>query len=162
MDRDLAAKIHKHLLDADYALKRAEWAGDEITGRDERRAFLELLSDVTTPLYFDLLRTLYRKHPDLEPPREEAEISSTLRWEEASLPPGVTEADIDAAIFEFLKRRRQKMAKVVGDACLRLDSQSKSISAEIIAARIIALEEADRIEGVGDLREWRFSEIRLP
>jgi hypothetical protein len=84
MDRDLAAKIHKHLLDADYALKRAEWAGDEITGRDERRAFIELLSDVTIPLHFELLRTLYREHPDLEPPREESQIDSTLRWEEVS------------------------------------------------------------------------------
>ena len=162
MDRDLAAKIHKHLLDAANALTRAEWAGDEITGRDERRAFIELLSDVTTPLHFELLRTLYREHPDLEPPREESQIDSTLRWEEVSLPPGVTEADIDTVIFELLKPRLQKMAKVVGNAYLRLESQSKSISNEIIAARIIALEEADRIEGAGDLRKWRFSEIRLP
>ena len=133
-----------------------------ITSRDERRAFIELLSDVTTPLHFDLLRTLYREYPDLEPPREEPEISSTLRWEEVSLPPGVTEADIDTVIFELLNPRRQKMAKVVGHAYLRLESESKSISPEIIAARIIALEEAGRIESAGDLRKWRHSEVRLP
>ena len=54
------------------------------------------------------------------------------------------------------------MAKVVGDAYWRLENHSKSISIEIIAARIIALEEAGRIEGYGDLRKWRFSELRLP
>jgi hypothetical protein len=54
------------------------------------------------------------------------------------------------------------MAKVVGNAYWRLESQSKSISNEIIAARIIALEEAGRIEGAGDLRKWRHSEVRLP
>jgi len=162
MNRDLAEKIHEHLLDADHALKRAEWAGDDITDGDERRTFIELLSDVRTSLHFDLLQTLYREHPDLEPPREEAEISSTLRWEEASLPPGLTEADIDAMIFSLLKPRRQKMARIVGDTFMRFEARSIPISIEIIAARIIALEEAGRIEGYGDLRKWRFSELRLP
>jgi len=118
---------------------------------------------VTTPLHFDLLQTLYREHPDLEPPREEEPyIDSTLRWEDVSLPPGITEAEIDAMIFELLKPRRQKMAKIVGNAFMRFKERSTQVSAEIIAARIIALEEADRIEGVGDLRKRRYSEIRLP
>ena len=40
--------------------------------------------------------------------------------------------------------------------------QAKPVSFEIIAARIIALAEAGRIEGAGDLRMWRHSEVRLP
>jgi hypothetical protein len=164
MDRDLAEKIHKYLLDADQALRRAEWAGDAITEGDERRAFIELVHDVGASLHFDLLQMLYREHPDLEPDGDEEEphIDSTLRWEEVSLPPGITEAEIDAMIFSLLKPRRQKMAKIVGNAGMRFHDESKPFSFEIIAARIIALEQAGRIESYGDLRYWRFSEIRLP
>ena len=162
MNRDLAEKIDKHLLDADHALKRAEWAGNDITDGDERRAFIELVNDVRTPLYFDLLAMLYRERPDLEPAREEEPcIDSTLSWEEASLPPGITEAEIDAMIFSLLKPRRQKMARIVGDTFKRFEARSIPITPEIIAARIIALEEAGRIKGYGDLRYWRNSEVRL-
>jgi hypothetical protein len=65
-------------------------------------------------------------------------------------------------IFELLKPRLQKMARIVGDTFIRFEARSIPISPEIIAARIIALEEADRIEGAGDLRMWRYSEVRLP
>jgi hypothetical protein len=34
-------------------------------------------------------------------------------------------------------------------------------SAAVIGARIQALAEADRIESAGDLRKWRYSEVRL-
>lgn len=163
MDRDLAEKIHKHLLDADQALRRAEWAGDYITDGDERRAFIERVHDVEASLDVELLQILYREYPDLEPAREEEpHMDTTLRWEEVSLPPGITEAEIDATIFRFLKPRRQKMAKIVGNVVMRFMDESKQVSMEIIAARIIALKEAGRIESYGDLRYWRFSEIRLP
>jgi hypothetical protein len=36
-----------------------------------------------------------------------------------------------------------------------------SLSHEVVAARIRALAEAGRIEAAGDLRKWRFSEVRL-
>jgi hypothetical protein len=54
------------------------------------------------------------------------------------------------------------MAKIVGEVCMRCEAQLNPIDAEIIAARIIALAEAGRIEGAGDLRMWRHSEVRLP
>lgn len=163
MDRDIAETIHKHLLDADHALRRAELAGDKVTDGDERRAFIELVHDVGASLHFDLLQMLYREHPDLEPARkEDPYLNSTLRWEEVSLPPGISEAEIDAMIFSQLKPRRQKMAKIVGNVVMRFMDESKQVSLEIIAARIIALKEAGRIESYGDLRYWRFSEIRLP
>jgi uncharacterized protein DUF3658 len=162
MDRKLAAEINKHLLDAAAALRRADRAGQKLTSEDERRAFIELLADVIIPLHFELLRTLYAEHPDLEPPHEPPRIVSTLRWEKVALPPTITAADIDAVIFDLLKPRLQKMAKVVGEAFMRFQAQSIPVSDEIIAARIIALEEAGRIESAGDLRKWRHSEVRLP
>jgi hypothetical protein len=35
------------------------------------------------------------------------------------------------------------------------------ISDEEIAARLQVLADSDRIEGIGDLRKWRHSEVRL-
>ena len=37
-----------------------------------------------------------------------------------------------------------------------------AINYEMLGARIVALAEAGRIEGAGDLRMWRHSEVRLP
>jgi len=35
------------------------------------------------------------------------------------------------------------------------------INAEIVGARLGALDESGRIEGAGDHRKWRYSEVRL-
>jgi hypothetical protein len=35
------------------------------------------------------------------------------------------------------------------------------IDDEVLGARILALAEGGRLEGEGDLRKWRFSEVRL-
>ena len=77
------------------------------------------------------------------------------------MPPSMTEAEIDAMIFKLLKPRLQKMAKVVGEAFMCFEELAMPLSPEIIAARVIALAEAGRIEGAGDLRMWRHSEVRL-
>jgi hypothetical protein len=44
------------------------------------------------------------------------------------------------------------------ERCTALEAPNRF---EIIAARIVALAEAGRIEGAGDLRMWRHSEVRL-
>jgi hypothetical protein len=113
-----------------------------------------------TVLIFRLKSTLYREHPDLEPP-DPPQITSTLRWQDVSLPHPISEAYLDALIFAELKPRLLKMARIVGNVCLRCEAQLNPVDAEIIAARIIALAEAGRIEGAGDLRMWRHSEVRL-
>ena len=162
MNPELAAEIHKHLLEAAEALRRAECAGQRLPTKHAREVFMEPLSRVTTPLHFELLRTLYDEHPELRPPpRDPPSIDSTLRWEDVSLPDSISEEDIDAAIFTKLTPRLQKMAKVISDICERCKVQAKPVNDEIIAARIIALAEAGRIEGAGDLRMWRHSEVRL-
>jgi hypothetical protein len=159
MKQHLAAEIHKHLLDAAAALKRAERVGLKLE-KGERRAFGELLADVIMPLHFELLQALYAEHPELRP-HEPGHISSVLRWEDVSLPTSVTEADIDSAIFAALRPRLMKVARIIGDVLKSFEARKLPISDEIIGARILALAEAGRIEGAGDLQMWMHSEVKL-
>jgi hypothetical protein len=88
-------------------------------------------------------------------------ISSTLRWEEVSLPASVSEADLDQIIFAVMTSRLQKTAVVLHRALERCKELGLPINADILGARLGALAETDRIEGAGDLRKWRYSEVRL-
>ncbi len=160
MDRSQAAEIKKHLRDAARAFDRASGVISKL-GEAEQKKYEKMVFEVHDAIHFRLLPTLYKEHPDLESPREKPRIVSNLRWEEVSLPPSMTEAEIDAMSFKLLKPRLQKMAKVVGEAFMRFEELAMPVSPEIIAARVIALAEAGRIEGAGDLRMWRHSEVRL-
>jgi Protein of unknown function len=95
------------------------------------------------------------------PLQEETAIDSDLRWEDVTLPASVSETDLDAIIFSALMPRLQKTAMVIANAMNRCDERALSLGAEIIGARIRALAEAWRIEHAGDLRRWRYSEVRL-
>jgi uncharacterized protein DUF3658 len=95
------------------------------------------------------------------PLQEETAIGSDLRWENVTLPASVTEADLDTIIFSVLTSRLQKTAMVIAKATRHCDERALPVSAEIIGARIQALVEANRIESAGDLRKWRYSEVRL-
>jgi hypothetical protein len=44
---------------------------------------------------------------------------------------------------------------------IRSTSLALPVDAEVVGVRIRALAEAGRLEGEGDLRKWRFSEVRL-
>jgi hypothetical protein len=95
------------------------------------------------------------------PLKEETAIDSDLRWEDVTLPASVSEAYLDTIIFSVLTSRLQKTAMVIAKATKRCDERALPVSAEIIGARIQALVEAGRIESAGDLRKWRYSEVRL-
>jgi hypothetical protein len=115
-------------------------------------------------LHLDLLAQVYDQYPDLEPPPREEEIptiSSSLTWDQVRLPPSVTETDLDGIIFSLLKPRWQKTAMVVSLAAQRCQERVLPIGYEEIAARLQVLSDSDRIEGIGDLRKWRHSEVRL-
>mgnify|MGYP000010996623 FL=1 len=160
MDRDRAAEIQKHLLEASDALDRVTEAMFKLD-KDERKAFAEILFEVHDALHFGLLRALYEEHPELRPPDEPPHISSTLRWKDVSLPDSVSEADIDAAIFAALTPRFQKTATAIAKAFHNCQERAMAISYEMLGARIVALGKAGRVEGTGDLRMWRHSEVRL-
>ena len=161
MDRKLAREIHEHLLDASDALRSAERAGQKLKGHDERKAFFELIASVIMPLHFELMPSLYAEHPELKPPDSPSFISSILRWEDVSLPNSITEAEIDSAIFAALRPRLMKVARIIGDVLKSFEARKLRISDEIIGARILALAEAGRIEGAGDLQRWMHSEVKL-
>ncbi len=84
--------------------------------------------------------------------REIPTISSELRWEEVTLPPSVSEADLDRIIFAELRPLSRKMAFIIGNVRSRCKELGLPVSSEMIGARLIALAEADQIEGQGDLR----------
>lgn len=133
-------------------------------GKEERLRFDGLLWEVVAALQDKLLEPIHGQFPDLEPPVIEEDIAiinSELRWDQVSLPPFVTESDLDGIIFSVLKPLWQKTAKIVTVVVKRCEEVNIPISYEEIAARLQVLSDTDRIEGVGDLRMWRYSEVRL-
>jgi hypothetical protein len=162
MNREQAVRIQKYCLDADVALGRASMAIADL-GKEERLALDELLRGVVGSLHQDLLAQIYDQYPGLKPPPrdEEIPIISSLAWDQVRLPPSVTEADFDGIIFSVLKPRWQKTSMVVILAARRCEELALPIGDEEIAARLQVLSDSDRIEGIGDLRKWRHSEVRL-
>jgi uncharacterized protein DUF3658 len=163
MNREQAAEIQRHLLDADSAMDRARRAIAGL-GKDDRMRFDGLLAEVRADLQSEVLASIYDQHPDLKPPVEEREepfITSELRWDQVRLPTSISEADVDAIILSVMKPHWRKVAMVVGTALGRCRELGLQICDEALAARIQVLAESGRIEDVGDLRKWRFSEVRL-
>ena len=163
MNREQAARINEHLLNAYDAMEHARMAIAGL-GKEERLKFDGLLHKVVAALQQKLLAPIYDQYPDLEPPVIDEEIptvSSRLKWSQVHLPPSLTEADLDGIIFSLLSPHWQKTAKLVILAAKRCDELVLPISDEIIAARLQVLADSDRIEGIGDLRKWGHSEVRL-
>jgi len=161
MDRDRAAAIHEHLLEASDALEQATEAMLKLD-KNERKSFQEILFKAQDTLHFALLPALYDIFPELEPEGEPPHITNTLRWEDVALPDSVAEPDVDAVIADVLKTRWQKTAMVIALAFERAQARSMPIAPEVFGARLIALSDGGRIEGAGDLRKSRHSEVRLP
>jgi hypothetical protein len=163
MNRERAVRIHKRLMDANIAL---EYAGRDIAGlgKEERLRLDGSLQDVIAALQEYLLTPIHEQFPDLEPPILDEEIPtiiSDLTWDQVRLPPSVTEAEFDAIIFSFLSPYWQKTAMVAALAARKCEQLGLPVGDEEVAARLQILSDTDRIEGIGDLRKWRHSEVRL-
>jgi hypothetical protein len=161
MDRTQAAEIQRHMLDAAGAINRASQVIFALDKKD--RAMLAApLGEIVGALHFKLLQAIYIRYPDLRPPAAERPVISTVRrWEEIALPESVSETDLDSIIFSALSLRWQKTAMVIGKALERCQTLALPVSAEVLGVRTQALAEALRLEGKGDLRKWRHSEVRL-
>jgi hypothetical protein len=158
MTREQAEAIQRHLLDAVSAMSRAEAA---IIKAGDYKALADYLYNLANNLNWGLLPAIYKQFPDLEPPGEVPTIDSELQWQEVSLPPSVTEHDLDAMIFSVLRPRWHKMAMILCYAHDHCQKHAWPIEPDVVAARIRALADDDRIDHQGDLRYWRFSEVRL-
>jgi hypothetical protein len=163
MNREQAVRIQEHILDAHVALDDARMAIAGL-GKEERLRFDGLLWEVVADLQQKLLAPIHDQFPDIEPPlldEQVATISSELSWDQARLPSSMTESDLDDIIFPILRPIWQKTAKVVIQALQRCKALELPVGDEAIAARLQVLSDADRIEGIGDLRMWFHSEVRL-
>jgi len=160
MDKPQAAEIQRLLLAVSDAVHEARAAIFELALED-RAMFARPLGEFASCLHFEMLAAIYARYPELRPPEEPPTIISDLRWEDVTLPASVSEADLDAVIFSMLTPRFQKTAMVIAKAMERCDECTLPVNGEILGARIQALAESDRLKSVGDLRQWRHSEVRL-
>jgi Protein of unknown function len=158
MDREQAAEIFEHLFEAARELDEARAAASALAAQDERAASLEAF---IAKLNSKLIEALLDEHPGLKTFGEFPTISSTVTWDQVQLPQAVTEVDIDTIVLSAMKPQWQKVARVVVQSSKRCEELGHSISDEVLAARIRALAESGRLEGAGDLRKWRHSEVRL-
>jgi hypothetical protein len=165
MNRGQATGILKKLTEVDRALRDAERAIAGL-GKQDRLKFDDRLHGVIAALHEGVLAELFKEHPDLEPPiiddgTDDAQIDSELRWDQVRLPPRLTEAEFDQAILATLGPHWRKVAAIVTRVVDKYEHTHPAITYEIVAARLQTLSEADIIEGIGDLRMWRYSEVRL-
>jgi Protein of unknown function len=161
MDRTQAAEIQRHMLRAAKAINRASeivFALDQ----EDREVLGTPLLEIIDALHFKLLRAVYIRYPELRPPDPgRSRINTARRWKDIVLPESVSETDLDNAIFSALTSRWQKTAMVVGNALKHCETLALPVDEEMVGVRIRALAEAGRLEGEGDLRKWRYSEVRL-
>jgi hypothetical protein len=162
MDRNEAVAIVRQLKEASLSLNDAVRIAIDHTQELKLR---HQIGELIIALHLRILPQIYDQYPDLRPPPEKPRISSKLRWNKVKLPPSISEKDIDGIIFSELKSHWRKVAMVVAQAFDRCEKLGLPIPREgrheIFGARLRELADNDRIEGAGDLRKWRHSEVRL-
>jgi uncharacterized protein DUF3658 len=162
MDEIQATELHGHLDDAIQALQRA---GGLISSLEEgdQSALLISIDKITSAIEVELLQeAVYARFPDLRSEFDERSFLDTVRrWEDIVLHEDVSDADIDAVIFSALKTQWRKTARIIIDTLKECERLQLPVSAEMLGVRIQALDEANKLESQGDLRKWRFSEVRL-
>jgi hypothetical protein len=161
MDEAQATEIRDHLLDVDFALQEAIAAVSHLPQAD-KEMLTGPLEKFLEDLHGEALRLICDQHPQLGPPSNDLfTICCDLRWKEVTLPPSVSEADLDAVILSKLRPRSLKVAKVLSDVWKVFEERGHAIDADMVSARIRWLADVDRIESFGDVRKWRHSEIAL-
>jgi hypothetical protein len=162
MDREQAAEIHRHLLAAAKAIARAQLSIAPLS-QEDRAAFSEPLGNVYVALHYELLhKTIYRQFPDLKPPsRERPRINSKLTWDKVSPPSSVTVMDFDRVVLSMMSPQWRKTSRIVGHVSEHYRELGIDMDPAIAAARLMAMVDSDLVEGQGDLRKWRFSQVRL-
>jgi hypothetical protein len=162
MDRNQAIQIQARALDAADAIKQIEEIVSGLS-KEDRAYFGNHFAEIYAALEFGILKEVHERFPDLPPGHEELQkISSFVKWEDVTLPPGISVAELDAAIFPVIERSWRKMARVVTHAQEQCEARGIPVDFDVIGARIQALAGAGRIESQGNLAMWRHSEVRLP
>lgn len=161
MNREQATEIERHLKRAANAIRRAEILISDL-GEENRAAFGEPLARTIGALEFELRRVIHTRFPDLRPPDKGSRfVDSNLTWKKAQLPPSVTVLDFDRVILSTLHVQWRKTARIVGTVSEHYRNLGISLDPAIAAARLTTMVNSGLIESAGDLRKWRFSEVRL-
>lgn len=69
---------------------------------------------------------------------------------------------IDETILSLTGKHWRKVAMIIAKTERALESKALSVDLEAIERCIGVLVEMGRLEGVGNLSNWRHSEVRLP
>jgi hypothetical protein len=163
VSRDRAERLVSYLEDAEEALQRALRAASGFP-KEERVRFSELFYEAIATLNSDVWKPIYDAYPDLAPEYESLEpptIDSELSWDEVRLEPPLTTKDVDDILLPLLRSHWKKVLRVLFEARDSCNLKCESISYEVFAARLRDLADRNEIEGVGDLRKWGWSEVRL-
>jgi uncharacterized protein DUF3658 len=163
MTREQAAEIHRHLLSAKRAINRVAALIYDLEPIEDRKPFGEPISNAYGALQHEMLdKVIYRQFPDLRPPsKERPRIDSKLTWDKVKLPPSITVMDFDRIILSELSHHARKTARIVGNVSEHYRQLGIDLDPAIAAARLMAMVDSGLIEGAGNLRMWRFSEVRL-
>ncbi|WOH81968.1 DUF3658 domain-containing protein [Bradyrhizobium sp. BEA-2-5] len=163
MKREQAIRINDQLVIAHEAMRKARIAIAEL-GKKERLELDRPLYDLLLELEWQVMLPLYEQFRDLMKLELREELpapSSELTWSDVRLPRDATEAALDDIIMSALTSQWQKVAKLIAVAMEGCEKLKLAIAPEMIGARLRFLSHADRIEGIGDLRRWGHSEVRL-
>lgn len=74
-------------------------------------------------------------------------------------------AEIDQLLLSFCDARWRKVARVIGNTMQALEERGVRIAsgvAEQLDARMAVLVGSGQLEAKGNIRNWRYSEVRLP
>jgi hypothetical protein len=69
--------------------------------------------------------------------------------------------DFDRVILSTLSPQRRKTARIVGTVSEHYRTLGVDLDPAIVAPRLMAMVDSGLVESAGDLRKWRFSEVRL-
>jgi len=70
--------------------------------------------------------------------------------------------NIDRLILSFVELRWLKVARIIGDVSTALEKEGKSIDWLRVGVRVEALVKAGLLESKGNVKRWRYSEVRRP
>lgn len=76
----------------------------------------------------------------------------------------ISAADLDQILLSFCDRRWLKVARIAGKALDAIETRGTELDgtyADQIDARLAALVESKQLEAKGNIKRWRYSEVRL-
>ncbi|MCE7886089.1 MAG: hypothetical protein DYH13_01100 [Alphaproteobacteria bacterium PRO2] len=73
----------------------------------------------------------------------------------------LSDSELDALLLEKVEKRWSKVARIIGDVMFALDALTAQDEQRLLS-RVEYLAESGKIESAGDVKNPRFSEIRLP